>query len=63
MIREYMKKLISEAYEEGYKKGADDVVRRMAFVYDICRNKGREDGMCDVGAIDIENIEDDMEAV
>lgn len=56
MLKELLKPIISEAYEEGYKKGAEDVVHRMAFVYDVCREKGREDGMTDAGAIDIPEI-------
>lgn len=56
MIRKMLKPVIAEAYEEGYKRGADDIVHRMAFVYDISRQKGREDGMTEVGAINIEEV-------
>lgn len=64
MVKEWIKGLlkpvIAEAYEEGYKKGADDIVHRMAFVYDIARQMGREDGLTDVGAIDIEEIKEEV---
>ena len=48
--------MITEAYEEGYKRGAEDIIRRMSFVYEIARRKGREEGFVDAGAIDIEEI-------
>ena len=68
MLNEMMKKavapIIAEAYAEGYKKGAEDIVHRMAFVYDICREKGREDGMTDVGAIEFPEVtEEEWRAV
>ena len=54
MIKKILKPIIAEAYEEGYRKGSDDVVRRMAYIYDFCRRKGREEGLTDVGAIDLD---------
>ena len=60
MIKELLKPVIAEAYAEGYKQGAEDIVHRMAFVYDVCREKGREDGLTDVGAINIEEISEDI---
>ena len=56
MLKELLKPIIEDAYAEGYKQGAEDIVHRMAFIYDICREKGREDGMTDVGAIDIPEV-------
>ena len=56
MIKELLRPIIEEAYLEGYKKGAEDIVHRMAFVYDICRERGREDAFAEAGAIDIEEI-------
>lgn len=60
MVNEMMKRaiapIIEEAYAEGYKKGAEDIVHRMAYIYDYCREQGRIDGMTDAGAIDIEEI-------
>ena len=56
MIRKILKPIIEEAYADGYKKGAEDIVHRMAFVYDVCREKGREDGYLDACAIDIEEV-------
>jgi len=64
MVKEWIKGLlkpvIAEAYEEGYKKGAYDVVHRMAYIYDACRQMGRADGLADVGAIDIEEIREEV---
>ena len=60
MVNEMMKKaiapIIEEAYAEGYKKGAEDIVHRMAYIYDYCREVGRADGYAEAGAIDIEEI-------
>lgn len=58
ILEKLLKPIIEKAYEDGYKKGADDIVRRMAYVYDVCRLKGLEDGLADAGAIDISDIKE-----
>lgn len=60
IIRKYMQPIIKETQEEAYKQGAEDVIRRFAFVYDEVRNLAREDAMAEAGAINIEEIADDM---
>lgn len=58
MIKEILKPIIEEAYAEGYKKGAEDVVHRMAYIYDVCRERGKADGYAEAGAINIIDIEE-----
>lgn len=60
ILRKYMQPIIKEAQEEAYKQGAEDVIRRFAFVYDEVRNLAREDAMAEAGAINIEELEDDL---
>ena len=60
ILRKYMQPIIKETQEEAYKQGAEDVIRRFAFVYDEVRNLAREDAMAEAGAIHIEDIEDDL---
>lgn len=60
ILRKYMQPIIKDAQEEAYKQGAEDVIRRFAFVYDEVRNLAREDAMAEAGAINIEEIADDM---
>ena len=55
-----MQPIIKDAQEEAYKQGAEDVIRRFAFVYDEVRNLAREDAMADAGAINIEEIADEF---
>ena len=57
MLKKWLKPIIEEAYADGYKKGAEDIIHRMAFIYDICREKGREDAFAEAGAIDIGEVE------
>lgn len=56
MIKNLLKPIIAEAYSEGYKKGAEDIAHRMAYIYDICRERGKADGYAEAGAIKIEDI-------
>lgn len=60
ILRKYMQPIIKDAQEEAYKQGAEDTIRRFAFVYDEVRNLAREDAMAEAGAINIEEIADDM---
>ena len=60
ILRKYMQPIIKDAQEEAYKQGAEDVIRRFAFVYDEVRNLAREDAMADAGAINIEEIADEF---
>lgn len=60
ILRKYMQPIIKDAQEEAYKQGAEDVIRRFAFVYDEVRNLAREDAMSEAGAINIEEIADEF---
>lgn len=63
IIRKYMQPIIKEATEEAYKKGAEDTIRRFAFVYDTIGQKAKEDAWADAGAIPIEDIADDLKVL
>ena len=60
ILRKYMQPIIKDAQEEAYKQGAEDVIRRFAFVYDEVRNLAREDARAEAGAINIEEIADEF---
>ena len=60
ILRKYMQPIIKEATEEAYKKGAEDVIRRFAFVYDEVRNIAREDARAEAGEIPIEEIDEEL---
>lgn len=61
IIKRWLKQIIAEAYEEGYKRGAQDIVLRLAFVFDVCREKAIEEGLAEVGAIKIDDITEEWE--
>lgn len=46
--------------EEAYKQGAEDVIRRFAFVYDTVATKAKEDAYAEVGAIDLDNLDEEL---
>ena len=58
-IRALFKPMMEEAIEEAYVKGGEDMARRLAYVFDIVRDKAREEGLTDVGAIEIPEISAD----
>ena len=60
ILRKYMQPIIKEAQEEAYKQGAEDVIRRFAFVYDEVRNIAREDARAEAGEIPIEEIDEEL---
>jgi hypothetical protein len=60
ILRKYMQPIIKDAQEEAYKQGAEDTIRRFAFVYDEVRNLAREDAMAEAGEIPIEDIADEF---
>ena len=60
ILRKYMQPIIKETQEEAYKKGAEDTIRRFAFVYDGIRQKAKEDAYAEAGAIPIEEIEEEF---
>jgi len=62
ILKKYMQPIIKEAAEEAYKKGAEDTIRRFAFVYDTIGQKAREDAYAEAGAIPIEELDHLMEA-
>lgn len=55
-----MQPIIKDAQEEAYKQGAEDVIRRFAFVYDEVRNIAREDARAEAGEIPIEEIDEEL---
>ena len=59
ILRKYMQPIIKETQEEAYKQGAEDVIRRFAFVYDEVRNIAREDARAEAGEILIEEIDEE----
>ncbi|MBQ1574501.1 MAG: hypothetical protein IIZ78_25550 [Clostridiales bacterium] len=59
ILRKYMQPIIKDAQEEAYKQGAEDVIRRFAFVYDEVRNIAREDARAEAGEIAIEEIDEE----
>ena len=63
ILRKYMQPIIKETQEEAYKQGAEDTIRRFAFVYDEVRNLARVDAYAEAGAIQIEEIEDDIDVL
>lgn len=60
LLRKYMQPIIKEATEEAYKQGAEDTIRRFAFVYDEVRKLAREDAMAEAGEIPIEEIDEEL---
>ena len=64
MITEYIWKQlepkVSKMVEDAYKQGAEDVIRRFAFVYDEVRNIAREDARAEAGEIPIEEINEEF---
>ena len=61
ILRKYMQPIIKDAQEEAYKKGAEDTIRRFAFVYDAIAQKAKEEAWAEAGAINIEDLEDDLQ--
>lgn len=59
ILRKYMQPIIKETQEEAYKQGAEDTIRRFAFVYDEVRNIAREDARAEAGEIPIEEIDEE----
>ena len=60
ILRKYMQPIIKDAQEEAYKQGAEDTIRRFAFVYDEVRNIAREDARAEAGEIPIEEINEEF---
>lgn len=56
VLKKYMQPIIKEAQEEAYKKGAEDVIRRFAFVYETVAQTAKADAYAEAGAINIEEI-------
>ena len=51
-----LQNLIKEATEEAYKQGAEDVIRRFAFVYETVAQTAKADAYAEAGAVNIEEI-------
>ena len=60
LLRKYMQPIIKDAQEEAYKQGAEDTIRRFAFVYDEVRNIAIEDARAEAGEIPIEEIDEEL---
>ena len=63
ILKKYMQPIIKEAQTEAYKQGAEDTIRRFAFVYDTIGQKAKEDAWAEAGAISIEEIKDDLKVL
>ena len=61
LLKKYMQPIIKETQEEAYKQGAEDTIRRFAFVYDVVAQKAKEEAWAEAGAINIEELEDDLQ--
>ena len=61
LLKKYMQPIIKDAQEEAYKQGAEDTIRRFAFVYDVVAQKAKEEAWAEAGAINIEELEDDLQ--
>ena len=57
-VRRVLKPIIEEALVQAYKQGAEDTIRRFAFVYDTIAKTAKEDVYTEAGAIPIEDIDD-----
>ena len=56
MIKEWYKKQIAEAYEEGSKKCLTDVVERCQFIYEVIADKAKQDIDDQYGIIKIPEV-------
>lgn len=56
MVWEKLEPKVADVVEEAYKKGAEDTIRRFAFVYDTIAKSAKEDAYAEAGAIPIEEI-------
>lgn len=56
VLKKYMQPIIKEATEEAYKQGAEDVIRRFAFVYETVAQTAKVDAYAESGAVNIEEI-------
>ena len=56
MIWAKLEPKIAEVAEKAYKQGAEDTIRRFAFVYDAIAKTAKEDAYTEAGAIPIEEI-------
>lgn len=56
MIREE----ISKAYRKGYMEAIEDACRRLEKIYAIAYAAGNADGYADAGAVNIEEVADDI---
>ena len=64
LIWQKLEPRIKEAYDEGYKVGTDDLIRRLAYVYDSCRQTAKADAYAEAGAIDVNEIaEEEFNAI
>jgi len=60
MFEELLKKYMQPIIEDAYKQGAEDTIRRFAFVYDVVRQNAIEDVYAEAGAIDIEEVDEEL---
>ena len=56
LIWEKLEPKVKEATQEAYKQGAEDTIRRFAFVYDTIAQTAKADAYAEAGMIDIEQI-------
>lgn len=59
-IYEMLEPKMEQMVEDAYKKGAEDTIRRFAFVYDTIAQTAKADAYAEAGAIDITEIDGDL---
>ena len=60
MMAKAMKPIIAEVAEESYKRGAEDILRRFAFVYDAVRQTAKADALAEIAGIDIPELDEQL---
>jgi hypothetical protein len=60
-IRTLLKPILEEAIVEAYKQGSEDTIRRFGFVYDAVAQTAKADVMAEHGAIDIEELSEELD--
>lgn len=59
-FQEMMREEIAKAYRKGYLEATEDACRRLEKLYAIAYAAGNADGYADAGAVNIEEVADDI---
>lgn len=60
LIWKQLEPRVKQVAEDAYKRGAEDVIRRFAFVYDTVAKTAREDAYAEAGVIDIGELDEEL---